>query len=356
MGHRPCGRNYRSRRHSVRVRAREQCAGSAAAPHAGPERLIASGAAGDLAAATVLGQRVATVEARDSWRTIVRRHRRQVRPAVSGSPRHPTARSVGEFSPLGSGAVSASKIVVRARSGASRSESRRVDRAGGRWCRRLRATMAQYSRCWSLDRCPDVTHFVAADTNAVPVGDWHLKHHVAYALAGERAVRRRGQMLELPELFGPHRCPGVAADRGGHPPAGLGGFPGRESSACSAAKLFRPRPVGPQGGLGNGRNTEVVRRRPRGITTVSAQRRIVGIVAFACFVVGGIRATERVAAPVPGAPAAPRQGPEGFPVPARPAPDAVPATPFRWLPRRDYGRRRELRSPCCKPWRARGHC
>jgi murein DD-endopeptidase MepM/ murein hydrolase activator NlpD len=66
---------------------------------------------------------------------------------------------------------------------------------------------------------------------------------------------------------------------------------------------------------------------------VSAQRRIAGIIALACFVVGGFGVTDAVAAPVPGAPArAPRsKAPKGFPVPARPAPDAAPAAPLTWL-------------------------
>jgi murein DD-endopeptidase MepM/ murein hydrolase activator NlpD len=66
---------------------------------------------------------------------------------------------------------------------------------------------------------------------------------------------------------------------------------------------------------------------------VSAQRRIAGIVAVACFVAGGIGVPDAVAAAVPGAPGrAPRaKAPAGFPVPARPGPGAAPASPLIWL-------------------------
>jgi len=50
-----------------------------------------------------------------------------------------------------------------------------------------------------------VTHFAAGDTDAVPLGDWHLKHHVAFALAGERRADD-ARMLELLEPFRPHRA------------------------------------------------------------------------------------------------------------------------------------------------------
>jgi 3-methyladenine DNA glycosylase/8-oxoguanine DNA glycosylase len=49
-----------------------------------------------------------------------------------------------------------------------------------------------------------VMHYVSADADAVPVGDWHLPGHVGNALAGEpRADDAR--MLELLEPFRPHR-------------------------------------------------------------------------------------------------------------------------------------------------------
>jgi 3-methyladenine DNA glycosylase/8-oxoguanine DNA glycosylase len=50
-----------------------------------------------------------------------------------------------------------------------------------------------------------VMHVVAGDTDAVPVGDWHLPRHVGFALAGEpRADDAR--LLELLEPFRPHRA------------------------------------------------------------------------------------------------------------------------------------------------------
>ena len=50
-----------------------------------------------------------------------------------------------------------------------------------------------------------VMHVAAGDTDAVPVGDWHLPRHVGFALANEpRADDAR--MLELLESFRPHRA------------------------------------------------------------------------------------------------------------------------------------------------------
>ena len=45
---------------------------------------------------------------------------------------------------------------------------------------------------------------VLGDADAVPVGDYHLPHHVAFALAGE-ARADDARMLELLEPFRPHR-------------------------------------------------------------------------------------------------------------------------------------------------------
>lgn len=62
-----------------------------------------------------------------------------------------------------------------------------------------------------------VTSAVHGDTDALPVGDYHIPNHVAFALAGEpRADDAR--MLELLEPFRPHRGRVLAAILSGGPP------------------------------------------------------------------------------------------------------------------------------------------
>jgi 3-methyladenine DNA glycosylase/8-oxoguanine DNA glycosylase len=166
------------------------------------QRMIALGAAGDFAAATVLGQRVTTVEARDSWGTIVRRHGLSA-PGGYGLTTPPSAEMLArlpdwEWRRVGVEDRRSSTVRRLAR------DASRVDRSAtagiAPFAQRLRGIRGVGPWTAAL-----ITHFVAADTDAVPVGDWHLKHHVAYALAGER----RGddaRMLELLEPFRPHRA------------------------------------------------------------------------------------------------------------------------------------------------------
>ena len=166
------------------------------------QRLIALGAAGDLAVATVLGQRVTTVEARDSWRAIVRRHGVRA-PGGFGLTTPPTADVLAtlpdwEWRRVGVEDRRSSTVRRLAR------DARRVDRAAAAGVvafeQRLRSIRGVGP--WTTAH---VTHFVAADTDAVPVGDWHLKHHVAHSLAGERRADD-ARMLELLEPFRPHRA------------------------------------------------------------------------------------------------------------------------------------------------------
>jgi 3-methyladenine DNA glycosylase/8-oxoguanine DNA glycosylase len=166
------------------------------------QRLVRLGVASDLAAATVLAQRVTTVEARDSWRTIVRRHG-VTAPGGFGLTTPPTAEVLGrlpdwEWRKVG---------VEDRRSGTVRRlarEASRVEKAASAGVAPLEQRLRSIRGVgpWTAAH---LTHFVAADTNAVPVGDWHLKHHVAYALAGERRADD-GRMLELLEPFRPHRA------------------------------------------------------------------------------------------------------------------------------------------------------
>ena len=166
------------------------------------QRLIALGAAGDLAAATVLGQRVTTVEARDSWRTIVRRHGVSA-PGGIDLTTPPTAEALAslpdwEWRRVGVEDRRSSTVRRLAR------DANRVDRAASAGVAVLEQRLRSIRGVgpWTAAH---VTHFAAADTDAVPVGDWHLKHHVAYALAGERRADD-ARMLELLEPFRPHRA------------------------------------------------------------------------------------------------------------------------------------------------------
>jgi 3-methyladenine DNA glycosylase/8-oxoguanine DNA glycosylase len=166
------------------------------------QRLIALGAAADLAAATVLGQRVTTVEARDSWRGLVRRNGTAA-PGELGLMTPPTSAVLAklpdwEWRRLGVEDRRSSTVRRLACDGG------RVDRAAGAGVTVLEQRLRSIRGVgpWTAAH---VTHFAAADADAVPVGDWHLKHHVAYALAGERRADD-ARMLELLEPFRPHRA------------------------------------------------------------------------------------------------------------------------------------------------------
>ncbi|HET9729715.1 MAG TPA: DNA-3-methyladenine glycosylase 2 family protein [Acidimicrobiia bacterium] len=163
-------------------------------------RVGALGAFGDLAAATIIGQRVTTVEARRQWRTIVRRFGVRA-PGPVDLMLPPDARMLAsltdwEWRRAGVEGQRADTIRRCAR------EAPTLDRA-----ETLDALTARLRTIRGIGRwtAAHITHFGAADPDAVPVGDWHLKHHVTYALAGER----RGtdvRMLELLEPFRPNRA------------------------------------------------------------------------------------------------------------------------------------------------------
>jgi 3-methyladenine DNA glycosylase/8-oxoguanine DNA glycosylase len=165
-------------------------------------RVIRLGTVYDVAVATTIEQRVTTLEARRSWRALVRRYGEPA-PGPHGLVLPPSPRSVANLPDW---------------------EWRRIGIEG-----RRAATMRNIARDASgLDRAAAVTdtvlenrllgtrgvgpwtsahvmHVVAGDADAVPVGDWHLPRHVGFALAGEpRADDER--MLELLEPFRPHRA------------------------------------------------------------------------------------------------------------------------------------------------------
>ncbi len=164
-------------------------------------RIIRLGAVYDLTLATTVEQRVTTIEARRSWRALVRRHgspapgdhdlvlppSRQVvaelpdwewREVGIEARRSATLRRIAVEAPALARATAAGDTVV---------ERRLLGLRGiGPWTTAI------------------VMHFAAGDADAVPVGDWHLPGHVGHALAGEpRADDAR--MLELLEPFRPHR-------------------------------------------------------------------------------------------------------------------------------------------------------
>ena len=165
-------------------------------------RFVRLRSAFDVAVPTVIEQRVTSLEAHRSWRALVRRHgepapgRRELR--VPPSPKTLARLPDWEWRRIG--------VELRRSSTARRlaSEACRVERAadagGAAVEQRLRSINGVGP--WTAAH---VAHLVVGDPDAVPVGDWHLPHHVAYALTGEpRADDAR--MLELLEPFRPHRA------------------------------------------------------------------------------------------------------------------------------------------------------
>jgi 3-methyladenine DNA glycosylase/8-oxoguanine DNA glycosylase len=155
----------------------------------------------DVGIATVIEQRVTTLESRRAWGRLVRRFGTRApgpRPLlVPPAPQRVAALADHTRHALG----------IDGRRGAAMSrlaaDARALDRAaaspGDALARRLRAL-----RGVGVWTAATVVHLVQGDPDAVPVGDWHFPRHVAYALAGER-VADDARMLELLEPFRPHR-------------------------------------------------------------------------------------------------------------------------------------------------------
>jgi 3-methyladenine DNA glycosylase/8-oxoguanine DNA glycosylase len=165
-------------------------------------RVIRLGSVYDLAVATVVEQRVTTLEARRSWRALVRRHGEPA-PGPGGLVLPPSPRVVArlpdwQWRRLGiEGRRSATiRGVATDASGLGRAaalsdttlENRLLGIRGvGPWTR------------------AHVMHVAAGDADAVPVGDWNLPRHVGFALAGE-PLADDARMLALLEPFRPHRA------------------------------------------------------------------------------------------------------------------------------------------------------
>jgi 3-methyladenine DNA glycosylase/8-oxoguanine DNA glycosylase len=164
-------------------------------------RLVALGSVADLAPARIIGQRVTTVEARQSWRKLVWRFGEPAPgPLKLRLPPHPLVLATlpdWEWKRLGVEAQRARTIQRFARD-VGRLEA--VAHDATLLGRRLRAMRGIGP--WTSEF---LTHFVCSDPDAVPIGDWHMPSHVAFALAGERQATDE-RMLELLQPFRPQRA------------------------------------------------------------------------------------------------------------------------------------------------------
>ncbi|HEV7525845.1 MAG TPA: DNA-3-methyladenine glycosylase 2 family protein [Acidimicrobiia bacterium] len=171
-------------------------------------RMVRLGAVLDLAVATTVEQRVTTLEARRSWRALVRRHGAPAPGPGPGLGPHDLSVAPSddvlatlpdwEWRRIGveerrSGTV---RRLARDASGLERAATA-GDAVVERWLHGVRGVGP-----WTAAH---VMHYATGDADAVPVGDWHLPRHVGFALAGE-ARADDDRMLELLEPFRPHRA------------------------------------------------------------------------------------------------------------------------------------------------------
>jgi 3-methyladenine DNA glycosylase/8-oxoguanine DNA glycosylase len=172
--------------------------------HAGL-RLVRLGCTMDLAAATIVEQRVTTVEARRAWRTLVHRHGRPTphapdAPGLRVPPSAEALRSLPDWEWRRVGVEAKRSTTVRRVA----ADATRIDRSAGEGAgeldRRLRSLRGVGP--WTA---ATVVHYAAGDADAVPVGDWHLPGHVGHALAAEPDADD-ARMLELLDEFRPHRA------------------------------------------------------------------------------------------------------------------------------------------------------
>jgi 3-methyladenine DNA glycosylase/8-oxoguanine DNA glycosylase len=165
-------------------------------------RLTCLRATYDVAIATVVEQRVTTIEARRTWARLVRRHGERA-PGPVDLRVAPAPRCLAALADHARHAVGLELRRGRAASCVA-GEAGRLDRAAtrndGALATRLRSLPGIGP--WTT---ATVVHFVQGDADAVPIGDWHLPSMVAWALAGERRADD-ARMLELLEPFRPHRA------------------------------------------------------------------------------------------------------------------------------------------------------
>ncbi len=175
----------------------------ARAHHQRPDlRMIRTGSVWDLLVPTILAQRVTSREAARSWTRLCWRHGEAApgpcpRLRLPPSPRVCAALDDATWHQLG---------VERSRAEAVRSASRHVAHL------QAALDLPRAQRLEAVTRVPGIGAWTAGhllrvtggDPDAVEVGDFHVKHHIAYALAGEpRADDPR--MLELLAPFAGHR-------------------------------------------------------------------------------------------------------------------------------------------------------
>jgi 3-methyladenine DNA glycosylase/8-oxoguanine DNA glycosylase len=171
-------------------------------------RMIRTGRAEDVLVATILAQRVTAGEAAGSWTRLVRAWGCPA-PAAPGvpplrlapSPEQLAGTATWAFAPFGVEHARAARIVGAAR------QHRRVQAAvdaavaGDHVTARTRLAAVPGIGPWTAGH---LLRVAGGDPDAVEVGDFHVKHHVAWNLAGEpRASDER--MLELLTPFAGHR-------------------------------------------------------------------------------------------------------------------------------------------------------
>jgi len=164
-------------------------------------RMIRLGAILDLAVATTIEQRVTTVEARRSWRALVRRHGEPA-PGDLGlviPPAAPVLAALPDWEWRRLGVEGRRSATMKRIAG----DASALDRAAaaGDACVERRLRSLRGVGPWTTAH---VMHLASGDADAVPIGDWHLPGHVGHALAGE-ARADDDRMLELLEPFRPHR-------------------------------------------------------------------------------------------------------------------------------------------------------
>ena len=163
-------------------------------------RLTRAGTVHDIAMATIVEQRVTSIEARRTWNRIVGRHGQPAPGPVAlrlpPDPARVASLSDSERHLLGLETRRGRTLSVVA------AEAGRLDRVvdvGGALEPRLLRLPGVGP--WTAAH---VAHLVQGDADAVPTGDWHLPGIVAFTLAGEERADD-ARMLELLEPFRPHR-------------------------------------------------------------------------------------------------------------------------------------------------------
>lgn len=174
----------------------------ARAHHARPGlRLVRTGSVADVLVPTILAQRVTATEAARSWTRLVRRWGEPA-PGPHGLllPPHPQRLAAipdGDYHRIG---------VERSRAVTIRGASRRLGRLQEAVDLPHERAMARLTALPGLGpwTAALVLRLAAGDADAVEVGDFHVKNHVAWCLAAEpRGSDAR--MLELLEPFRGHR-------------------------------------------------------------------------------------------------------------------------------------------------------